>query len=84
MTTLTIPKKLAQMGYLVVIPKGEYEAFSRWKKAADGHLKESWFWTPEWQKKELEASIAIKTGKVKGPFSDHKSLLVALKKNKRS
>ncbi len=84
MTTLTIPKKLAQMGDLVVIPKGEYEAFSLWKKTVAGRSKETWFWTPEWQQKEIEANIAIKTGKMKGPFFNHKSLLVALKKVKTS
>ena len=33
MNVITIPKKLAQKGDLVVIPRKDYEAFSEWKKA---------------------------------------------------
>lgn len=33
MNIVTIPKKLAQKGDLVVIPREEYEAFSEWRKA---------------------------------------------------
>ena len=32
MTVITIPKKLAQKGDLVLIPRGEYEEFLRLKK----------------------------------------------------
>lgn len=33
MTTLTIPKELAQKGDLVLIPMKDYEQFSYWKKS---------------------------------------------------
>ena len=35
MTTVTIPKKLAQKGDLVVIPRKEYEALLEFKKARE-------------------------------------------------
>lgn len=84
MDVVTIPKKLAQKGDLVVILKHEYEAFSRWKKSVQVRLDEQWFWMPTWQKKEREAEEAIQAGKVKGPFFDHKELIVALKHRKKS
>ena len=77
---ITIPKKLASRGDLVVIPKQEYEEFYHWKSAIKIRLDERWFWTSEWQKKEAEADAAIRAGRTRGPFSNHKKLLAAIKK----
>jgi len=82
MNVVMIPKKLAQKGDLVVIPRKEYEAFSRWKKVVSIRAGEQWFWTPEWQKKEAEADIAIRKGQVSDAFLDHKELIKALKTKK--
>ncbi|MBI2053279.1 MAG: AbrB/MazE/SpoVT family DNA-binding domain-containing protein [Candidatus Sungbacteria bacterium] len=79
MNVVMIPKKLAQKGDLVVIPRKEYEAFTQWKKVISIRAGEQWFWTPEWQKKEAEADEAIRRGKVSDAFSNHKELLKALK-----
>ena len=79
----TIPKKLVQKGDLVVVPKREYREFSLWKKAVKVRLDEQWFWTPEWQKKEAEVDEAIRTGKVVGPFRDHRRLVAALKHKRK-
>lgn len=84
MNVVTIPKKLAQKGDLVVILKHEYEEFSKWKKSIHVHMDEQWFWTPVWQKKEYEADKAMQAGKIRGPFSSHKELITALKHRKRS
>lgn len=84
MNVITIPKKLTQKGDLVVILKREYEEFSRWKKSIQIRLDEQWFWTPTWQAKEHEADEAIQTGRIKGPFSDPKKLIAALKRRKKS
>lgn len=83
MNIITIPKKLAEKDDLVVIPKREYQEFFLWKSAIKVNLDEQWFWTPEWQKKEAEADEAIRTGKLTGPFFDHKKLLSALKRKPR-
>lgn len=40
----------------------------------------AWFYTPEWQKKEMEADEAIAQGKVSGPFSSANGLFEHLKK----
>ncbi|MBI4159717.1 AbrB/MazE/SpoVT family DNA-binding domain-containing protein [Candidatus Wolfebacteria bacterium] len=79
-TVVTIPKKLAVRGDLVVIPRQDYEEFFRWKKNVRVRFDERWFWTPEWQKKEAEADMATRAGKVHGPFSDYRKLLAELKK----
>lgn len=84
MNIVTIPKKLAQRGDLVVIPKQEYQVFSLWKNSVKVRLEDAWFWTPEWQKKEQEADEAIQSGEIKGPFLDSLSLLAALKRKKKS
>lgn len=34
MTTLTIPRKVTKGEELVIIPRKEYEAFTRWKRTA--------------------------------------------------
>ena len=67
----------------MLIPKKEYEEFNMLKKAVQIRKGEEWFWTPEWQKKEFEADIAIRLGKISEPFSDRKKLLAELKKKKR-
>lgn len=84
MNIITIPKKLAQKGDLVVIPRGEYEVFSQWKQNVMVRLEDNWFWTPEWQKKEAEADTAIQKGKISPQFSDYKKLLFALWRKKKS
>lgn len=84
MNVVTIPKKLAQKGDLVVIPKEEYEAFSTWKETVRVHVDEQWFWTPEWQEREAEADEAIRAGKTFGPFNTSKELLSLLKRKKKS
>jgi len=33
MTTITIPKKITKGEELVIVPRKEYEEFSRWRKA---------------------------------------------------
>ena len=83
MNVITIPKKLARKDGLVIIPQKEYEEFSRWKKTVRVQTDEQWFWTQEWQKKEQEADEAIRSGKLKGPFTDSKKLLVALKAKRK-
>lgn len=84
MNVITIMKKLAQKGDLVVIPRREYEVFSQWKQRVMVRLEENWFWTPEWQKKEAEADGAIRKGKISQQFSDYKKLLFALRRKKKS
>lgn len=84
MNVITIPKKLAQKGDLVVIPRGEYEIFSQWKQNVMVRLEDNWFWTPEWQKKEAEADGAVRKGKISPPFSEYKKLLFALRRKKKS
>ncbi len=32
MTTITIPKELVKKGDLIVVPRQEYEEFSKWRK----------------------------------------------------
>lgn len=83
MNVVTISRKLAQKGELVVIPRREYEEFLRWKRAVRVRLDERWFWTPEWQKKEVEADEAIRQGAVSKPFSDHQKLTASLRRKKR-
>lgn len=83
MKSVIILEKLVQKRDLIVIPRKEYEEFSAWKKTVRVRLDEQWFWSPEWQKKEKIADKAIKSGKVAGPFSNHKELLSALKKKNR-
>lgn len=84
MNIITIPKKLAQKGDFVVIPKQEYRAFSLWKNTVRVRLEDAWFWTPEWQKREQEADEAIHLGKITGPFSHAKDLITALKRKKKA
>lgn len=83
MTTITIPEKIIKKGDLVVIPRKEYEEFNHWRKAVKVRLNERWFWTPEWQKKEAGADSAIRSGKIYGPFSNHKELIAALKRKRK-
>ena len=83
MNVITIPRKLIKNDDLVIIPRREYQEFSHWKKTVKARPGERWFWTPEWQKKEREADEAIHTGKVRGPFSDHRTLLAALKRKQK-
>ncbi len=78
--TLTIPRKLAQQGDLVILPRREYIAFEKWRSAVAIKNEDAWFWTPEWQKKEAEADEDIKNGRVYGPFKSHKALMAALNK----
>ncbi|QQG42577.1 MAG: AbrB/MazE/SpoVT family DNA-binding domain-containing protein [Candidatus Giovannonibacteria bacterium] len=75
---ITVPKK----GEFVLIPKKEYEEFNMLKKAVQIRKGEEWFWTPEWQKKELEADQDIVKGKVSGPFFSARDLIGHLKKTK--
>jgi len=44
---------------------------------------QEWFWTKEWQKKEREADEDIKAGRLSGPFTNAKDLIVHLKGLKR-
>lgn len=83
MAVITIPKKLAQKDDLVIIPRREYEAFSKWRKAVRVHLDEQWFWTPEWQAKEIEADKAICERKTSAPFLNHRDLVVSLRRKKK-
>ncbi|OHB17955.1 MAG: hypothetical protein A2749_03005 [Parcubacteria group bacterium RIFCSPHIGHO2_01_FULL_45_26] len=78
--TLTIPKKLAEEGDLVILPLREYVAFKKWRKKIAIKDEDAWFWTSEWQKKEAEATEDIKNGRVHGPFKSHKAMMVALNK----
>jgi len=82
MATITIPKKLIKDD-IVIIPRKEYEEFARWKKIVKVQINEQWFWTPEWQRKEAEAEVAIRVGRLHGPFSDYKKLISALKRKKK-
>lgn len=77
MVKVVIPK-----GNFVIVPRQEYEAFSKWRKTVRIHLDEKWFWSPEWQKKEAEADYAIRSKKIRGPFSNHRELIQALKQKR--
>ena len=66
----------------MLIPKKEYEEFNVLKKAVQIRKGEEWFWTPEWQKKELEADQDIIRGRVYGPFFSARDLIRHLKKTK--
>ena len=66
----------------MLIPKKEYEEFNVLKKAVQIRKGEEWFWTPEWQKKELEADQDIVRGRVSGPFFSARDLIRYLKKTK--
>ena len=46
------------------------------------HPDQSYFYTPEWQKKEAEADEAIAKGEILGPFDNAKDAIKALKKAK--
>ena len=46
------------------------------------HPEQSYFYTPEWQKKEAEADEAIAKGEILGPFDNAKDAIKALKKAK--
>lgn len=83
MNVITIPKKLASQDDLVIIPKQEYEAFSKWKHSVRVRLNEQWFWTPEWQKKEAGADAAIRHGKLSRAYADHLELMSALKRKRK-
>lgn len=83
MPVITIPKKLIEDD-LVVIPKREYEEFTKWRKNVKVRLDERWFWTSQWQEKEAEAETAIRSGRIYGPFSDHRKLLAALKPKRKT
>lgn len=39
---------------------------------------QEWFWSKEWQKKEREADQDIKAGRVSGPFTNAKDLILHL------
>lgn len=75
---VTIPKK----GEFVLVPKKEYDEFSALKKAIKIRRGEEWFWTPEWQKKELEADKDVIKGRISGPFVSARELIKHLKKDK--
>ena len=83
MDTITIPRKMASRDDLVIIPRKEYEAFSRWRNSVRVRLNEQWFWTPGWQKKEAEADAAIRHGKVSRVYTDYRKLLSALKSKRK-
>lgn len=81
--TIPNPKTFVGEKELVLIPRSEYEEFNALKKAIQIRKGEEWFWTPEWQTKEFEADMAIRTGRVSESFSGHKQLLSALKKKNK-
>ena len=74
---------MASRDDLVVIPRREYEAFSKWKHSVRVRVNEHWFWTPEWQKKEAEADRAIRHGNVSREYTNHRKLISALKRKRR-
>ncbi len=43
----------------------------------------AWFYSPEWQRKELEADRAIARGEVSGPFSSAAELIRHLRRKRR-
>lgn len=83
---VTIPKlvlkklKLEVGDYLDVRVKGGTIAMMPKKPIPK---EETWFYTPEWQKKEQEADEAIARGEVSGPFSSADELIGHLDKNRR-
>lgn len=84
---VTIPKevfehlKLEVGEYLDVRTRGETITMEPRKLVPKDH---AWFYSPEWQKKELEADRAIARGEVSGPFSSATELIRHLgKKRKR-
>ncbi|MDP3727022.1 MAG: hypothetical protein Q8R35_00085 [bacterium] len=83
MSTVTISKHIAKRDDLVMIPKREYEEFTKWKSAVRVRLSERWFWTPEWQRKEAEADRAIRHQRVSHSFSSHRALLAALERKRQ-
>jgi len=44
------------------------------------HPDQEYFYTPEWQKKEMEADEAIAQGRISGPFSSTDELFEHLKR----
>lgn len=74
---ITIPKKIAQKGDLILIPRKEYEELLSISKAVP--KEQLWFWTKEWQKKEKEVEKDIKAGRLSGPFASGEELLKSLK-----
>lgn len=44
---------------------------------------QEWFWTKEWQKKEIEADEDIRAGRLSGPFTNTKDLIAHLNGLKR-
>jgi len=42
--------------------------------------KQSWFWSEEWQEKEMAAEEDIKKGRLSGPFSTAKKFMRDLKR----
>lgn len=80
--TIPDPRAFSRADELVVVSKKEYEEFTALKKAIQIRKGEEWFWTPEWQKKELEADRDIVRGRVSGPFVSARELIKHLKKTK--
>ncbi|HDO23697.1 MAG TPA: AbrB/MazE/SpoVT family DNA-binding domain-containing protein [bacterium] len=81
MNALTIPKKLIKNDDLVIIPRREYEKFLRIFKMIP--KSQWWFWSKEWQAKEMEAEKDIKSKKLSGPYKAAKDLKMALDNLKR-
>lgn len=76
---ITIPKRVAQKGDLVVLPRQEYEAMQRslkeqeiviQKKILDAHLEES--------------LAEIRAGKSYGPFATAKDAIAFLKSHRKT
>ena len=79
MPTITIPKKVAKEG-IVIVPRREYENLLNVVKMIP--REQLWFWTKEWQARERKADQDIRLGKVNGPYRTRKELVSALGKLK--
>ena len=77
---ITIPKEIIKKGDLVLIPRQEYEELLRIFKIIP--KDQLWFWTKEWQKKEVEAEKDIELKRLNGPIKTVRGLKNALDKLK--
>lgn len=83
---VTIPREVFARLDLSVGDYLEFELTERTAQVTPKKLiakEDAWFHSQEWQKKELEADRAIRSGDVSGPFTTASSLLKHLKRSKR-
>jgi hypothetical protein len=68
MMTLTIPKNIITNDDIILIPRKEYDKLSRIANLVSED--QLWFWTKDWQEREMQAEEDVKGKKVSGPFKN--------------